>query len=621
MSRFMFLTVAACLLVACAAPSWSGSDERQCARTLVEARIDKVGARSDLNILGDFMAETLADIPGPPPLKGVEQVLREPISLLDLPSKFKSGKGALASLLDEWRPGTEAPDRASTENGWSREPLPEIPDGQVLAAIMKHVEYARTRLRQALADIDPQSRRRVMRLLPTLLDRTANGSDLTEFDDGAALVDAIRRVDSERLETVAALLMGLTEPDLEQALLQEFQDRPARQPPEWLVSFVEGTVVYAEQTAHGPIIVGGPGDNHYNGPAALVVDLGGNDRYALPQGNGVRVIVDLDGNDRYLGHADGQTGGAIFGASLLVDHAGNDIYSAGRIAQGAAVLGVGLLVDHGGDDTYHAQELVQGAALGGIGMLLDRSGHDQYAAAKFAQGFGGALGAGLLHDESGNDRYLAGNKHASSYGEAGRFQAFSQGVGFGFRGSIAGGVGLLVDEGGNDRYRGGNFSQGTGYYLGLGVLLDNAGDDHYRAARYGQGAAAHLGAGMLKDRAGDDDYTGLAAANMGGAWDSSVAALADCAGDDRYHAREFALGAAAHASAGLFLDAGGNDQYEAARNSFGHSGPTDYHDQDATPGNVAVFIDQAGPSRDSAGEEHNDTATVTSANSRKEFEQ
>ena len=238
--------------------------------------------------------------------------------------------------------------------------------------------------------------------------------------------------------------------------------------------------------------------------------------------------------------------------SLIADHAGNDTYAGGRITQGAAVAGIGLLYDHAGDDRYHAAELAQGASLAGIGALLDAAGDDMYTASKFAQGYGGALGIGALVDESGNDTYLAGNKHASSYSVPGNYQAFSQGVGMGFRNDIAGGIGVLRDRGGDDQYTAGNYSQGAGYYLGAGILLDEDGNDTYAGGRYTQGAAAHLGIGLLRDEAGDDRYTASTSASQGGAWDQAIAALLDCAGDDDYTANEFGLGAAAQNAIAFF---------------------------------------------------------------------
>src|SRR5204862_5417637 len=69
-------------------------------------------------------------------------------------------------------------------------------------------------------------------------------------------------------------------------------------------SFV-GTILYEAQTDLGHVIVGGSGPNGYRGDAALVIDLGGDDRYYRRVGSGhglaqpVGVSIDLDGDDLY----------------------------------------------------------------------------------------------------------------------------------------------------------------------------------------------------------------------------------------------------------------------------------------------------------------------------------
>lgn len=491
-----------------------------------------------------------------------------------------------------------------------------------LDAVLERLDRIHQQLDAALGGISDDQASDLHRLLPALFGDTANGSDLEQLDHGNTLVEIHARIDFAALESAAALLAGLARPEPAQALADEFRARPVRQTPEWLAHHATGGILYAEQTPHGAVIVGGPDRNIYIGPAALIVDTGGDDIYALPMDSRVRIIIDLDGNDSYVDQA-----GSVLGASLVADHAGNDTWSGNNIAQGAAVAGIGMLYDHGGNDQYLAGELAQGAALAGIGVLVDNAGDDLYTAARFAQGFGGALGTGVLSDRAGNDVYIAGNKHPSSYDVAGNYQAFSQGVGMGFRNDIAGGIGLLHDHGGEDQYTAGNFGQGAGYYLGAGLLLDETGNDTYTGGRYNQGAAAHTGVGLLRDEAGNDTYTASPSASKGAAWDLALAALVDCGGDDNYTTNEFGLGAAAQNAIGIFLDRGGQDAYSAKRDAFGHGGPTDYHDKDHdedpdnnrdnqrpignTAGNLGVFID-IGKRTD----EHNGTTRISPARGR-----
>ena len=461
-----------------------------------------------------------------------------------------------------------------------------------LPTIISRLNRIHEQLDIALAGITDEQADRLHALLPDLLDRTSSGSDLEELEHGPILAKVQAAIDQPALEAATALLAGLAQPELAATLADHYRDAPIRPAPTWMDAHVSGSIIHAEQTAHGAIFVGGPGNNVYSGPAAVIIDIGGEDIYALPAGNRVRIIIDLEGNDSYTGYGDATLAGSVLGASLIADHDGNDTYAGGRISQGAAVAGIGMLHDLAGNDRYHAAELAQGAALAGIGALVDAAGDDLYTAAKFAQGFGGALGVGVLVDESGNDIYLAGNKHASSYGVVGNYQAFSQGVGMGFRNDIAGGVGMLLDRGGNDRYTAGNYSQGTGYYLGAGTLIDEKGDDAYAGGRYTQGAAAHLGIGLLRDEAGNDSYSGSTSASQGAAWDLAIAAFVDCAGDDDYTAHEFALGAAAQNAIAFFVDIEGENRFAAARDAQGHSGPVDYHDGGKRIGNLAVFISQ-----------------------------
>jgi hypothetical protein len=515
----------------------------------------------------------------------VRQLLTDPLSLPEHLERIARAESPLHALMDHWQFG----ESVETTTPWQVKPLTIAPGQTTLEAILERMDRIGQHLDLALEGVEPALRFQVRQALPTILDRTSSGSELNESPGGQALADAIDKADLEQFRVIAALLAGLADPALADLLRHEFRDHPPAVPPDWLADHVSGDIVYAERHDLGAIIVGGPGNNRYSGPAALIIDLGGDNVYALPPGDPIRVIIDLEGNDQYFGFADGQTGGAVFGVSLLVDHGGDDLYTGGRVSQGSAVLGVGMLVDHGGNDRFIAQELAQGAALGGVGILLSRGGDNEYLAGKFAQGYGGALGAGLLHDKAGNDRYLSGLKHPSSYGEPGHFQSFSQGVGMGFRGSLAGGLGWLIDEAGDDHYQGGHFSQGIGYYLGMGLLLDSQGDDRYRGGRYSQGAAAHLGTGILIDLAGDDDYAGQVSASQGAAWDLALGMLIDCAGNDNHRANEFALGAAAQNAIGIFVGPEGDNQYQSGRDSFGHSGPADYHDSGKKAGNLGIF--------------------------------
>ena len=461
-----------------------------------------------------------------------------------------------------------------------------------LAVAERRLDAIEQTLACAFAALTPAERDLVRNNLEPLLNRTTSGRDLTDpAVHGPAITDIIGRAHLPALLEVAEALLAMAgrawPPELAAIRAGGTLGNASKQ----AEALATGHLLYAGGAAEQRSLIGGEEDNIYTGPARLIIDTGGDDIYALAPFKGLRVIVDLAGDDIYKGRTPGALGGAVLGASLLIDLEGNDQYRGGMVSQGAAFLGVGILIDENGADMYEGTELVQGSSLAGVGLLVDHDGPDHYTAAKFAQGYGGAQGLGLLLERNGDDRYTAGDKHPSSYGVAGRYQAFAQGVGMGFRGSVPGGSGLLADRRGDDSYRGGNYSQGVGYYLGVGRLLDDDGDDRYAGDRYSQGAAAHLGSGLLRDARGDDRYRGRSAANQGAAWDLAVGALVDRAGNDRYSAGDLALGAAAQNAIGIFMDQSGNDRYRARGDAFGHAGAADYRPEDARLGNIAIFSD------------------------------
>jgi|GEM_PF-6422675 len=462
--------------------------------------------------------------------------------------------------------------------------------GLLIDAIAHELTGIGQELDQVLGSVTDDQTERLRRVLPTLLDATSSGSDLEDIEHGEILAEIFRSIDMHRLREIASRLNNLAAPGLADALRTSLEGRAAIEVPDWLDGRVHGPILHARQTPMGPIIVGGREANRYHGQALLIIDPAGDDEYLLDPPGRLRVIIDLEGNDRYATLADGGPAGAVLGASLIADHAGNDEYIGGRIALGAAVAGIGMLYDFAGNDRYSAQELAQGASLAGIGVLYDGGGDDLYLAGKWAQGFGGARGTGVLIDQAGDDRYIAGGKHASSYGIPDRYQSFSQGVGMGFRNDIPGGLGLLLDRAGNDEYRAGNFAQGTGYYFGRGVLIDQAGNDRYIGGRYAQGTAAHLGIGVLLDGGGNDEYAAHGPASQGAAWDQAVAVMVDCAGEDRVRSGEFALAAAAQNAVAFALKAAGRLDLEDRRDTRGHVGPNDYHADGSSLGSLAVFF-------------------------------
>ena len=78
-------------------------------------------------------------------------------------------------------------------------------------------------------------------------------------------------------------------------------------------------------TKIGRIALGGRGNDIYQGEYILIIDVGGKDKYLLPErtkadakNHPVQVIIDWGGDDVYLA-GNYSLGGAIFGTNLLMD--------------------------------------------------------------------------------------------------------------------------------------------------------------------------------------------------------------------------------------------------------------------------------------------------------------
>jgi hypothetical protein len=318
-------------------------------------------------------------------------------------------------------------------------------------------------------------------------------------------------------------------------------------------------------TSWGGLVVGSGGDDVYRpGDAAVILDLGGDDRYQLaplPPG-GLRVIIDLGGNDFYDG-----SDAAVLSVSVLIDTAGNDNYVSPGAGQGATLGGLSLLVDGDGDDAYKAASFGQGAAALGFGILIDGGGEDRYRVGSYGQGYGGPRGIGVLWNLDGNDTYTAAGTSETRDGR-GR-PSFAQGAGRGIRRGLGGGAGLLLDDAGDDTYDADLFAQGSGYYFAFGMLRDDTGHDRYHARRYAQGAGTHAAVGVLRDRAGDDVYTADVGVSQGMGLDASVGLLRDDQGDDRYDAGSLAQGAGTANGIGIVVDGGGADQFVLGWSGWG----------------------------------------------------
>lgn len=363
---------------------------------------------------------------------------------------------------------------------------------------------------------------------------------------------------------------------------------------------------WSYDTPLGRVVLAGGGDDVHDGARTLLLlDAGGDDRYAggASTAHGavpVSVLIDAAGNDRYETHGSLAFGAGVLGVAALADLRGDDVYRARSGALGCGVLGVGMLLDARGRDRYDVRHQGQGAATAGLGLLLDRGGDDAYLCLHRAQAFGQARGAGLLVDVKGDDRYVATDHVVINPAPQTREHntSLAQGCGFGRRAhpgdgrSLAGGLGLLVDGAGDDAYRCGVFGQGTAYWYAIGYLVDLAGHDDYEGAYYAQAASAHYAVAGLIDLAGDDRYRVKIAQAQGQGQDLSVGVLRDRAGDDRYACPGPAMGVAVYNGVGVLQDDGGHDVYRATSpHSLGS--PGQYSCRPGVPA-FGLFLDVGG---------------------------
>lgn len=361
------------------------------------------------------------------------------------------------------------------------------------------------------------------------------------------------------------------------------------------------------KTPLGDVVIGDSGHQEYDGDAALIVDLGGDDTYRRAgsamgtDGSPFSVAIDLGGHDTYHG-----AGSGVWGVGVLWDEDGNDHYETANASLGCGLFGAGALVDRHGDDHYKGDTLCEGAAAFGYGLLRDASGNDRYGAAMMSQGFAGVNGFGLLADMAGDDRYRAGGKYPDSDRYPDHHLSLSQGFSIGYRPFAPGGLGVLLDADGNDRYECEVYGQGCSYWYSCGVLLDGGGDDVYQAYQYSQGTGIHLSVGILKDQAGNDAYRTTRGLAQAGCHDLAVGLLWEGGGHDTYSAESSSQGSGINNAVGLLIEESGNDTYRITSTPPGQ-GSGGFTERRGI-GSIGVLVDTAGKDSYSSGQTNDHVA-------------
>jgi hypothetical protein len=359
-------------------------------------------------------------------------------------------------------------------------------------------------------------------------------------------------------------------------------------------TYEDSNILFYVDTPEGEIVIGGFGRNLYVGKKYLIIDLGGDDQYFIPEIEeeneaNSSVIIDLEGADLYKAQRDYCFGSGFFGFGILFDCQGDDEYLAKSFSLGAGLFGVGILVDEEGNDKYVGDTYTQGAGGFGIGILEDQAGNDFYSGCLYAQGFGFVKGLGGLVDLSGNDNYFAGGKYKDIIRYQDHFISLSQGFAYGIRPILSGGIGILVDLSGNDTYTSDIFGQGSSYWWSLGALVDFSGNDNYISYQYAQGAATHMTLGCLIDIKGNDNYISHGV-SQGCGHDYSSGILEDREGDDNYITFGLSQGAGNANGIGIIIDHKGNDKYVVGQKIDTQG----YGDGRREFGSIGIFLDMSG---------------------------
>jgi hypothetical protein len=382
-----------------------------------------------------------------------------------------------------------------------------------------------------------------------LLDRYKIPFDTTGINEDT-IMSVVRKVDFGKIIQSGVLIVKI-----------------AQAVPELINSLRDSKLPLRFESNFGALVIGSRGDDKYEN-IPFVIDPGGDDKYVncggglglIDESGGISFIIDISGDDSYSGEEIISIASGLFGAALIFDFAGDDIYRSSHYSIGCGYLGFGFLKDYAGDDVYRGGIFSLGVGNFGIGVLLDLKGNDFYYTSCYGEGFGSTKGFGLLSDMQGSDVYYAGGKYSDAPLNPGSYNSMSQGFAMGIRPDYGGGIGFLYDKSGNDFYNADVYAQGASYWCSAGFLIDEDGQDRYIATEYAQGAGIHLSYGYLSDLKGDDHYFSKMGPSQGEGHDLACGILIDSSGNDWYSVSG-GLGVGLTNSFGLFADLSGSDVY------------------------------------------------------------
>jgi len=527
-------------------------------------------------------------------LKRVEEMMNDPLSIPDYVTDwgdildfvghdFATGVFEISKDLDA---PIGADEVASLGNPVKAKYQKTAANYPAVQEVLRGINNAEPWMDKALNSISKTDREMVLMVAPAFWededDSTDNGLKGALHRSYGIAVDTSREVNADTIRHISArfnrhdlLLAGIAVLRGVQSALP-LMDQLKSVPAKIQVPGVSGACIAAMDLPWGKAVIGGPGDNTYDGEFALIIDVSGDDDYRSRTagavgdlGNRYSIVIDLAGNDNYRSDSTlVSLGSGVLGVGVLVDMEGHDVYRSYHFSQGAGFFGVGILADYAGWDDYRAGYFAQGSGQVGVGWIYDGSGNDIYTLDAWGQGFGSMFGFGISDDMGGCDTYRAGGRYFHHPLRPEDSRSFAQGFGMGFRPRGSGGIGFLYDKAGNDFYNAEVYAQGTSYWYSLGMLLDRAGQDFYNAAQYSQGAGIHLSVGALIDQNGEDHYYSKFGPAQGEGHDLAVGVLIDNKGNDTYMTTG-GQGIGLTNSVGICIDGEGNDIYTTIEPEFG----------------------------------------------------
>lgn len=568
--------------------------------TLEDLKFPRLAADPKFQIA--FVTQSIED-----PLKTADDLMAAHAS-----TKGKTAVEALAAALGWLNGGTVSVTPSTDEQLEGLESV-AAPIRSLVGDLVTAIIYCNTEIREATSRLSESERRELIELLSLLAisqDQIAIEFASQRSVDRERVYALLERVDLDRILSAGhrlARVVDSVEPRLAGLNHQQSETVKLR---------IGGI----------PVVLGSVQDDHHSDrDAMLTIDFGGNDTYTGRHGAGIgyaSVHLDLGGNDRY-DVPDASLGVGILGVGIARARVGHDLYTTKSFALGVGIAGVGIFERLGGHDTYRSVACAQGFGFFGVGILRDSAGNDDYRLEIMGQGAARTKGVGWLIDEQGSDRYSAGGTVLSQPLFATATYGFAQGFSTGFRedsGGEAGGIGLLTDHGGDDVFSGGTYVQAASYWFALGSLYSAAGNNRYTAYHYAQSSAMHICSAYLFDLAGDDIYAIQVGAGHAIGHDYGVAFFLDRAGDDIYAGRDTQPGLGNANGLGIFVDAGGIDRYagtpgvgNAARGAISIGVFADLGGTDRFMGPAISAFASAGSSRGVSlnVESIGDTATVS----------